>query len=243
MSLVLILGATSTVAIELSKYYANAGFDLILAARRIDRLNPLKSNLEINFKSKVFLNEFDVTQYDTHSEFYESLNSKPDIVICAFGILGSQEESEKNWNQCQDVIAVNFLGAVSILNIIARDFQSRKHGVIVGISSVAGLRGRKSNYIYGSAKAGFSTFLSGLRNRLSSYNVKVITILPGFIETKMTVGLDTPGILTTSADHAAKIIFQSVDKNKDIVYAPWYWRYIMILIRLIPEKFFKKLNL
>lgn len=243
MGTVLILGATSSVALELSRIYAQAGYSLQLAARSVDRLNPLKSDLSIRYQRSVDLIEFDAGLIDQHDSFYASLSPKPDVVVCLFGVLGDQQESEEDWEKAQQILVINFIAAVSILNIVARDFKKKGKGIIVGVSSVAGERGRQSNFLYGSAKAGFTTYLSGLRNQLCRYNVQVITIKPGFIKSKMTANISTPKILTATPKQVALAIVQAVNKKRDVVYTLWFWRWIMVVIRLIPEFIFKKLKL
>ncbi len=243
MRTVLILGATSSVAIELAKIYAQKEYSLQLAARSTDRLNPLKSDLIIRFNGKVDLFEFDVENTSHHHQFYNSLSVKPDIVVCLFGVLGEQDEAQHDWTKALQILTVNYVGAVSILNIIAKDFKSRRSGIIVGVSSVAGERGRQSNFLYGSAKAGFTAYLSGLRNQLSQFNVHVVTVKPGFIKSKMTANITTPAILTATPRQVAQTIVNAVAKRKDVVYSLWIWRWIMLVIKLIPEIFFKKLKL
>ena len=137
----------------------------------------------------------------------------------------------------------NFTGAVSILNIAANDMVEKKSGTIVGISSVAGERGRMSNYIYGSAKAGFTAYLSGLRNRLQKVGVHVLTVKPGFVQTKMTEGLPLPKPLTALPEQVAKGIIKAVKKGTNEVYILGIWRLIMLIIRTIPEFVFKKLRM
>ena len=141
------------------------------------------------------------------------------------------------------IIDSNYTGAVSILNIVANDFEARKFGTIVGISSVAGDRGRQSNYLYGSAKAGFTAYLSGLRNRLYKSGVHVLTVKPGFMKTRMIEGMRTPGPLTAEPAKVATVVYKATTKRKNEIYVLWMWRYIMLVIRLIPEIIFKKLNM
>lgn len=239
---VLILGASSSVALELSKILAEKGYTLQLAARSIDRLIPLKNDLIIRFSCRIELLEFDAEDMVSHGSFYNSLSSKPDIVVCLFGLLGEQDEAEKDWQKAQKILTVNYVGAVSILNVIAQDFKKKGNGVIVGVSSVAGERGRQSNYLYGSAKAGFTAYLSGLRNQLFRYNVRVITVNPGFIKSKMTEKIETPKLLTATPKQVALAIVRSIEKNQDVVYTLWLWRWIMLIIKLIPEFIFKRLK-
>jgi len=168
---------------------------------------------------------------------------RPEITICVIGLLGKQAESEKSWADCKKVIDSNYTGAVSILNCVANDYQEKKKGTIVGISSVAGERGRQSNYIYGSAKAGFTAYLSGLRNRLASAGVHVVTVKPGFINTKMTEGLNLPKPVTAEPGDLGRAIFRAVKNRKNVIYVLPVWRWIMLIIRSIPEGIFKKLKL
>jgi len=137
----------------------------------------------------------------------------------------------------------NYTGVVSLFNIIANDFEKRKSGFIVGISSVAGDRGRKSNYIYGSAKAAFTAYLSGLRNRLYDAQVHVLTVKPGFVSTKMTEGMDLPEKLTAQPEEVAEDIYKAQQKGKNVLYTKWIWRWMMLIIRSIPEFQFKKMSI
>ncbi|NJM26528.1 MAG: SDR family NAD(P)-dependent oxidoreductase, partial [Bacteroidia bacterium] len=171
-------------------------YDIQLAGRNTAMLQPIEKDLSIRYKNKVTVHPFDAADFDSHAAFYGELSPKPDVVICVFGLLGDQAESARNWSACKQVLDANFTGAVSVLNVVANDFENRKQGVIVGISSVAGERGRQSNYLYGSAKAGFTAYLSGMRNRLVPAGVHVVTIKPGFINTRMTAGLKLPKPLT-----------------------------------------------
>lgn len=242
MKNVLILGASSDLAQALADQFAAKSFDLILAARNSKRLEPVKSDLSIRFRAKVSLLEFDVMEHESHVSFYNQINPKPDFVICAFGYVGEHKSAMENWEESNRILVTNFSGAVSILNIVANDFERRKTGMIVGISSVAGERGRQSNYMYGSAKAGFTTYLSGLRNRLYKSNVHVLTVKPGFMQTKM-LKLPTPGFLTVGPDKAAMIIISAITKKRNVVYVYPIWQWIMLFIRNIPEAIFKRMSL
>jgi decaprenylphospho-beta-D-erythro-pentofuranosid-2-ulose 2-reductase len=151
--------------------------------------------------------------------------------------------AQKNFKAAQEIINTNYVGAVSILNVVANDFENRKRGTIVGISSVAGDRGRQSNYVYGSAKAGFTAFLSGLRNRLYHHGVHVLTVKPGFVKTQMIENLKTPAPITAIPKQVADRIFKAVRKKKDNIYVLPIWSMIMLVIKSIPEGIFKKLKL
>ena len=240
---VLILGATSDVSVALAGKFASEKYTVTLAARDENRLGVLASDLQIRYSVPVYTVLFDALDFARHEVFYDSLVSKPDIVVCVFGLLGEQARAQTDWRECATIIDSNFTGAVSILNIVANDFERRGSGIIVGISSVAGDRGRQSNYIYGSAKAGFTAYLSGLRNRLFRSNVHVLTVKPGFMKTKMIEGLKTPGPLTAMPEKVALSIYRAVQDRSNVIYILPVWRLIMAIIFLIPESIFKKLKL
>ena len=186
MATVLILGATSAMGRALAKQFASKGFDLQLAARRMDDLKTLRWDLKIRFNISCILHSFDATVLDSHQLFWESLPVIPDISIVVFGYMDDNQLAFNNQESFLNTINVNYTGAASILNIISRTYKDQKRGLIAGVSSVAGDRGRGSNYIYGSAKAAFTAYLSGLRNEMTPFGVHVLTVLPGFVYTKMT---------------------------------------------------------
>ncbi|MFA5519438.1 MAG: SDR family oxidoreductase [Spirochaetota bacterium] len=241
MNYVLIVGAKSDIAKELAKVYAKNGFNLYLAGRNKNEIELMAKDINIRFGVKTLAKELDVTDYKTHKIFYNSLNPKPAGVIIASGYMAEQKECEKDFEKSLNTINTNFTGAVSILNIIANDMEARGDGFIVGISSVAGDRGRKTNYIYGSSKAGFTAYLSGLRNRLHSSSVKILTVKPGFVNTKMTAELDLPAKLTAEAKDVAIGIYNAQRKGKDVIYTKSIWWFIMLIIKNIPERIFKRL--
>jgi len=242
MPYVLIVGAKSDIAKELAKEYARNGYNLYLAARRSESLSDLSSDIRIRYGVDVQLKELDITDFQSHVGFYESLNPKPLGVIVVSGYMADQKECEKDWAKTLNTINVNYTGPVSLLNIVANDMEQNKNGFIVGISSAAGDRGRKANYIYGSSKAAFSAYLSGLRNRLYDSNVQVLTVKPGFVNTKMTQGLNLPKRLTAEPRDVAVDIFKAQQNKKDVLYTKARWRLIMFIIKNIPEFMFKKLN-
>ena len=240
----LILGANSEIAHAIAKQFAH--FDranLHLASRELELLNKKARDIEIRYQVKAKTYFFDATDFDSHNDFYHGLISKPDGVVIAFGYLADQQEAQQDFRKSKRIIETNFVGAASILEIIAADFEQRGFGFVVGVSSVAGERGRQSNYIYGAAKGALSVYLSGLRNRLHRRNVQVITVLPGFIRTKMTENLDLPEILMADPEEVAGDVYLAYKKGKDIVYTKWHWKWIMMCIKLLPEKIFKRLEL
>ena len=243
MSYVLIIGAKSDIAKEVAREYAKNGYDLYLAGRNIDEMKDFENDIKIRSNVEVNLKEFDITDFESHEQFYNSLKPKPLGVIVVAGYMAEQKTCENDWSKTLNTINVNFTGAVSILNIISNDMEQNKNGFIVGVSSVAGDRGRKANYIYGSSKAAFSAYLSGLRNRLHESGVKVLTVKPGFVATKMTAKLDLPTKLTAQPEDVAKDIFTAQQKGKDILYTKPIWRVIMMIIKIIPEWKFKGMSI
>ena len=239
----LILGASSDIAKAIAKKYASHGYCLYLAGRSSEELKADAIDLTSRFNVQASAYYFDVLDYSSHERFYDSLSPKPDGVILAVGKLGNQVESESDFKKAEEIINTNFTGCVSILNIVSNDFEERKQGFIIGISSIAGDRGRQSNYIYGSAKAALTAYMSGLRNRLSRSNVSVITVKPGFVKTKMTEGLKLSPQLTASPEDVAMDVFNAYKDCNDVIYTKWYWDFIMFVIKNIPEGIFKKMKL
>jgi len=240
---IMIIGATSDVAQALIDFVDAQTTKLWLVARNIERLTPLQKHVEITKAIDVELLESDVCAFEKNTALFTSIAPKIDEIYFFAGYLGEQEKAEKDPVETLKIINTNFTGAVLILNIFAEAFAKRKSGTIVGISSVAGDRGRSSNYIYGSAKAGFSAYLDGMRQRLSKVSVHVITAKPGFMATRMTKDLDLPKPITASPKKAASIIFKAAKNKKDTVYVTTIWRYIMLVIRNIPEFIFKRLSI
>jgi short-subunit dehydrogenase len=243
MPTALILGAASDMAVAIAEKFASEGYNIQLAARNVNRLQPLQSDLAIKYNSRVSIHEFDALNFESHESFFKELDPKPEVTICVFGYLGENEKAIEDWTQASRIIHTNFTGAVSILNVIAKYYSEQKEGAIAGISSVAGERGRQSNYLYGSAKAGFTAYLSGLRNRLYHKGVHVVTVQPGFVYTKMTENIELPKLLTAKTEEVADVVYNAIRKKKNVVFAKWYWRYIMMVIRNVPEFMFKKMKL
>jgi len=240
----LILGGNSDVAHAVAlQFAAKANANITLASRNLELLEKKAKDIEIRHGTQVRAVSFDAADTDSHISFYDQLTPKPDVVVVAFGYLGDQAQAQSEAEEARRIIETNFTGAVSILELAATDLETRRKGTIIGIGSVAGLRGRQSNYLYGAAKGALGIYLSGLRNRLSKCGVHVVTVLPGFIDTKMTAGMGLPGILTATPQQVAKDIFDAYQKSKNTIYTRWFWRWIMAIIRLIPEPLFKRLSL
>ena len=240
---VMILGGRSDIGLATAQCFAGAGYHIQLGARRAASLSAEKSDIELRHDVQVSLHEFDALSIQDHEAFVESLEILPDIVVSAVGLLGNQETDERNLDATVSVLRSNYEGPASILGCFAERFEQRGSGSLVGISSVAGDRGRASNYLYGSAKAGFTAFLSGLRNRLAKKGVHVLTVKPGFVATKMVEGLPLPARLTAAPEDVAAAIQKAVAKRCDVIYVKPIWRLVMLVISLIPECVFKKMRI
>ena len=243
MPTVLLLGATSDMGFAIAKKFAAEKFDVQLAARRTDILAPQKSDIEIRYGVSCSLHSFDALDFNSHKSFYQSLEKKPDVVIYVIGYMNDNEKTVADWDETLRTINTNYTGAVSILNIVAEDYAKKSSGTIIGVSSVAGERGRQSNYMYGSAKSAFTAYLSGLRNKMYHHGVHVMTVLPGFVYTKMTEHLKLPAMLTAKPEEVAEDDYNGYKKKKDILYVKWFWKYIMMAITAVPETIFKKKKL
>lgn len=241
---VLILGATSAIARATAMAFAARGAELYLASRDTEELRRIAADIRLRHGIVVHHGAFDAEATETHEAFFQAvLATMPELsgVVLAFGYLGDAQAA-REFKLGAKVIAANFTGAASILSLCADHFEPRRQGFIIAISSVAGDRGRQSNYVYGAAKGALSLYLQGLRNRLYPTGVRVITVKPGFVDTAMTYGL--PGLfLVASPQDIGERIARSLEKNADVVYLPWFWRYIMLIIKHIPEPIFKRLKL
>lgn len=240
---VLILGARSDIGKAVAHKFAALGHPIQLAARNVSALEADKTDIELRYRVSVSLHEFDALATDMHEAFVAGLPELPRIAVCAVGLMGQQVENERDVAAAARVMRSNYEGPASILVLLANRFEERGSGSIVGISSVAGDRGRATNYVYGSAKAGFTAFLSGLRNRLAKRGVHVVTVLPGFVATQMTEGMNLPAKLTAEPSEVANAIARAVERKKDVIYVRPIWCLIMFIIRNIPERIFKRMKL
>jgi decaprenylphospho-beta-D-erythro-pentofuranosid-2-ulose 2-reductase len=242
---ILILGATSAIARQVAATFARHGHSLFLASRDAAEVERLAQDLHLRFGVEIAGGRFDAEDYQSHTGFLRQVLERMGTlhgVVVAFGYLGEQERAARDFDECQRIIARNYTGAVSILNHCASYLEQRRAGFIIGISSVAGDLGRQSNYVYGSAKAGFSIYLQGLRNRLFPAGVRVLTIKPGFVDTPMTFGLPRL-FLVASPEAVAEGIVRSLGRSSEVVYLPWFWRWVMLALKLIPDKIRKRLKL
>jgi hypothetical protein len=239
----LILGARSDMARACAHRYAREGYALHLAARDPATLAADAQDLRLRHGVEVSTHAFDALDIDGFGAFLDSLPTLPTCALCAVGAMGDQAESQVNPQAAAQVMRANYEGPALILGLLAERFAARGSGTLIGISSVAGERGRASNYVYGSAKAGFTAFLSGLRNRLAKGPVRVITVKPGFVATQMTEGMDLNPRLTAQPDAVAEAIWQAQAKGRDVLYVKPVWALIMAIIRALPERLFKKTSL
>lgn len=245
MSKVVIFGATSAIAERFARICASREDDLFLIGRNKQKLLDIKQDLEVRGSKSVEIFCQDLTQVNLHSALITNLfkvNYKIDIAVVAYGILGDQSLAQENFTHAEEIISSNFTSAASLLHEMASHFEKQCSGTIVVISSVAGDRGRATNYIYGSSKAALSAFCSGLRQRMYKYGVNIITVKPGFVDTPMTRAFKK-GILWASPEVVAKGIDRAIKHKKPVVYLPGFWWLIMAVIKIIPEKIFQKLKI
>lgn len=240
MNSILIIGGTSDMGVAAAHTFAQHGFGVILAGRNMDQMEQHCKDIAIRYQVKASCKYVDLLATETHSSFFESFTTMPTIVALFAGYLGDQRSAETDPGEAARIMASNYNGAVSVLLPFAEAFEKQKSSTIIGVSSVAGDRGRAKNYVYGSAKAGFTAFLSGLRNRLWKSGVSVITVKPGFVRSKMTEGMPLPEKLTATPQQTAEDIYRAYVKKKDVLYTKSIWRVIMLIIIHIPEFLFKK---
>ena len=245
MKKAIIIGGSSAIAQATSRELAKRGYELYLISRNLERLQILCQDLKIRGAVNAHCKSLDINQIELHEEtFQEAIETLGglDLLLIAHGTLPQQKDCENDWVQAEKELCTNAFSTVRALSFFANALSERQKGIIAVITSVAGNRGRQSNYIYGSAKSMVSTFLQGLRNRLFKSGVHVIDIKPGFVDTPMTEEFKK-GPLWAKPDLVARDIMNAIDKKKDLIYTPFFWRYIMFLIGIIPERIFKKLRL
>ncbi|WP_323037020.1 SDR family oxidoreductase [Pararhodobacter sp.] len=240
---ILILGAGSDIARACAHRYAAEGYAVRLAARNVTALEADATDMHLRHRVAATTHAFDALDTGGFAGFIDGLPELPDVVLSAVGFMGDQLDSQSDLEAATIVLRSNFEGPALFLGLMAERFEARGSGVLIGISSVAGDRGRASNYVYGAAKAGFTAFLSGLRNRFSRTEVKVITVKPGFVATKMTEGMDLNPRLTATPEAVAEAIRRAQSKGRDVIYVKSIWWLVMAIIRMLPEMIFKKTQL
>jgi short-subunit dehydrogenase len=238
----IVLSGSSDIGRATARAFAKAGYDVGLAGRDVAALEPDAADLRARYNVEVGLSKFDVLDTASFDGFVSGLPALPDVVISIVGLLGTQETAQSDLAHATMIMRTNYEGPSLILGLFAEKFLARGSGTLVGVSSVAGDRGRASNYVYGSAKAGFSAFLSGLRARASRGGVHVVTVKPGFVRTRMTEGMKLIGPLTVDAPVVGDAILSAVENKTDVVYVSGKWRLVMLIIKTLPEAVFKKLK-
>jgi short-subunit dehydrogenase len=240
----LVVGGTSDIAKATALTFAEKGWSVTISGRELPVAQAEAANLGLRMPgSAITAVALDILDTASFTPFLDNLPVLPDAVLLAVGLLGDQALAEQRIDHATLVMRSNFEGPCLLMGLIASRFEERGSGTIIGISSVAGDRGRASNYVYGAAKAGLSAFLSGLRNRLAAKGVHVLTVKPGFVRTRMTAGMTLPAALTAEPQELAVSIYSAVEKHRNIIYVRPVWRLIMTIIKSIPEGLFKKLRL
>lgn len=242
---ILIIGATSAIAESMARQFAERGAILCLAARDAYRLKALADDLQVRSAKTVHRLEFEASNFATHEDLImesELLMDGLDLVLIAHGMLPDTGECAASILTTLKSLEVNALSVVSLMTIAAHRFEKKNSGTIAVISSVAGDRGRGSNYVYGSAKAMVSAFASGLGQRLRKTNIRVVTIKPGFVDTPMTA--DVPkNMLWAQPDRVATLAIRGMDAGKSVIYVPGFWYFIMAVVKAVPEWLFRRLPL
>jgi len=245
MKKILIIGAGSAIAEAAARQWAAQGHSLYLLARNEERLGAMAADLKVRGAAMAAFSVLDVNQFERHAAAIDAAVaalSGLDTVLIAHGTLGDQKRCEHDVAATLQELNTNALSVISMLTLLANRFEAQRHGTLAVIGSVAGDRGRQSNYVYGTAKGAVTIFLQGLRNRLQPAGVQVLTIKPGFVDTPMTASFKKGPLWATPEAVAASIV-SAVEKRRDVLYTPWFWLGIMTLIKLVPERVFKKLKL
>jgi decaprenylphospho-beta-D-erythro-pentofuranosid-2-ulose 2-reductase len=246
MNNILIIGATSAIAEATARRFAARGDRLFLVGRDAARLRMIADDLAVRGAMASATATLDVADFAAHGGVLDAAERELgaiDVVLVAHGTLSDQAECERSIEALRHEFDVNAVSTLALLTDLANRLERRGRGTLAVISSVAGDRGRQSNYVYGSAKAAVTTFLGGLRQRLAKAGVAVLTIKPGFVDTPMTAAIPNKGALWAQPDRVAAAIVKAIDGGRNIVYVPWFWRWIMLVIRHIPEPLFKRMKL
>ena len=245
MQKILIIGATSAIAEACAKRFAAQGHSFYLLARNSSKLESLAQDLRVRGAAAVHCATFEANALETHQALLEQVKTELnglDRVLIAHGTLSDQQACQQSVELTLQELQTNALSVIALLTLLANHFEQQRHGSIAVIGSVAGDRGRQSNYIYGTAKGALSIFLQGLRNRLHKSGVQVLTIKPGFVDTPMTAAFPK-GPLWATPEKVALDIDKALEKKKDVLYTPGFWMLIMLIIKSVPEKLFKRLSL
>jgi short-subunit dehydrogenase len=241
---VLVVGGSSDIGRATALQYVERGWQVMLSGRTMASARRNAADIETRTGTPVEACCLDLLETSAFPAFIESLAILPDTVICAVGNSGDQRRAETDMAHATEIMRVNYESPALLLALFAERFEARGSGTIVGVSSVAGERGRQANYVYGSAKAGLTAFLSGLRSRLSRRGVRVLTVKPGYVRTRMTAGLDLPSVLTAAPHQVGSAIYQAAEATRrDVIVVLSRWRLIMLVIRCMPEWLFKRMRI
>jgi short-subunit dehydrogenase len=246
MKNIVIVGATSAIAIACAREWAVKGARFFLVARNQERMEQVAADLTARGAASVAAHRLDIDRLDDHAAMLADCAAHMDsidIVLVASGTLPDQAACQRDPAVAVREFHTNALSLIALLTPIANRLEAQRHGSLAVISSVAGDRGRPSNYLYGSAKAALQAFLEGLRARLFKVGVHVVDVKPGFVATPMTAGLPLPGPLVATPEKVAKDIVRAVERKKDVLYTPWFWWGIMLIIRNVPRFVFKRASL
>jgi len=242
---VVILGATSAIAEAAARLWARESAHLVLVGRNAERLGAIADDLRIRGAAAVDVVVLDLAAADAGGELdsMATLIGSIDVVLLAYGVLGDQAAAEQDPAAARSVLETDFLSAAAWCLAAANYLASRRAGVLIVIGSVAGDRGRMSNYIYGAAKGGLGILAQGIAHRLAPTGARAVLIKPGFVDTPMTAGIARKGILWSRPEVIAAVIKRAAERGGPIVYAPWWWRFIMLMIRLAPARIFHRTKL
>jgi decaprenylphospho-beta-D-erythro-pentofuranosid-2-ulose 2-reductase len=220
----LVLGGSSDIGRASALRFAKAGWRIFLAGRNLAALQREADDIAARTSAEVSTYAIDILDPGLFEDFPDRLPALPHTILCVIGLLGDQARAEKDITHARQIIRSNFEGPALLLGVFAERFVSRGEGTIVGVSSVAGERGRTTNYVYGAGKAGLTAFLSGLRNRFGKTKVRVVTVKPGFVRTRMTKGMKLPDALTAEPEQVAEAIYSAVEvRPRDVVYIKSIW--------------------
>ncbi len=239
-----IAGATSAIAREAARVLARRNASLFLVARDANKLEAVAADLRVLGARAVHTATADLASTTAHEQWWPealALLGEPDAILIAHGILGDAGRARHDAAHTAEILTTNFLSAAAMLAPVSTWFEQRRSGVIAVIGSVAGDRGRQSNYVYGASKGGLDVFLQGLRNRLFHAGVDVVTIKPGFVDTPMTAHLPKSPLFA-SPEAVARGIVKAMEQGRDVVYLPFFWRWILWVVKLMPEFVFKRLK-
>jgi short-subunit dehydrogenase len=245
MRRVLLIGATSAIVEAVGRHFAVDGDSLYLLGRSSERIEQVATDYRLRGADSVYTESFDALDYEQHAPLIEQAIGAMgglDIALIGYGTLPDQAAAESSFDVARLALEINATSVISLLGHLANRFEQQEYGALAVISSVAGDRSRRSNYVYGTAKGAVSFFAEGLRARLAHKRVSVLTIKPGFVDTPMTAAFDK-GPLWSTPERVARAIYRAILSGRNEIYTPWFWRWIMAVLRVIPESIFKRLPL